>query len=87
MSTLPAEPKSNDEFELVLQLIRSAFAAGYAQGQFDHAGGFNVCVGLADVTKEWMNDHREIFTIPVDIGRVSGKLAAEANELKKLTSI
>lgn len=87
MTTLPAEQKSNDEFKLVLQLIQSAFAAGYAQGQFDHAGGFNVCVALEDVTKEWMDDHREIFTVPVDMGRVIGKLAAEANELKKLTSI
>lgn len=87
MTTLPVAQYGNDEFKLVLQLIQSAFTAGYAQGQFDQAGGFNSCDSLDAVTKEWMDDHQEIFSVPVEIEKVISQLVAEANEQRNLTSI
>ena len=87
MSTLPVEKNSADEFNLFLLLIQRAFTDGYAQGQFDRSGGFNTYIELEVVAKEWMDDHLEIFSVPVNFEKVFDQLGVDANEHRILTSL
>lgn len=87
MITSPVAQPGNDEFQLVLLLIQSAFTAGYAQGQFDQAGGFNSCESLDAVAKAWMKEHQEMFAVPIEIGKVVSQLDVEANEYRNLTAV
>lgn len=83
----PAAQSAASDVALFRQAIKAVYIAAYAQGQFDHANGFNTGEPLERLADMWMADHKALFDAPVDLTTLVTQLTGEADRDRGLTNV